>query len=483
MGAGTDQSVEILVVEDDADTRDNLRDILELDDYRVATAATAAEALAFPDLGGVAAVILDRRLPDQFADELLPRLKQLAPEAAVIIITGYAELDSAISALRLGAADYLLKPINPDALRASISRILEQRRTTEALLEREARLRAILNTAAEGIITVDQHGNTELLNPAAGRILGYDAAEVVGRNVSMLVSAPLSEEHQRHLDSYRETGESDIFGETLELRVRRRDGTEFPVELTVSELRDHGFTGMFRDISDRKLAEERLLQSERLTAIGEAMAGLAHESRNALQRSQACLEMLRISVTDEEALDLINRLQIAHNDLHRLYEEVRGYAAPVRITRVAVHLGAIARQAWEQLAAQHDTRSVTFREVDADLDLSCEIDAFTLRQVFRNIFENALAACDDPVEITVSYAECSHRDAPALRISISDNGPGLSSEARQRIFEPFFTTKTRGTGLGMAICRRFVEAHGGEISVATRTARGAEFDIVLPRRG
>jgi PAS domain S-box-containing protein len=481
-----DVPIEILVVEDDADTRDNLRDILELDEYRVTTASSAAEALARPGLSSVAAVILDRKLPDQSAEELLPRLKETAPDAAVIIVTGYAELDSAISALRLGAADYLLKPINPEALRASLSRILEQRRTKEALLERESRLRAILNTAADGIITIDEDGIVEAMNPAGARIFGYDPAEVVGRNVAMLMPSPYREEHDDHIRRYRETGQSDIFNVSRELLARRKDGSVFPIELTISEVRDHarGFTGILRDITDRKRAEEQFLQAERLTAIGEAMAGLAHESRNALQRSQACLEMLRINdAGDETSLDLIARLQVAQDDLYRLYEEVRGYAAPLKLNRVPFHLGVIVRQAWEHLDVQRDGRNISFRESHVEhLDLNCEVDEFSLTQVFRNVFENALAACVDPVEIVVSYSECNLNGAPALRVAIGDSGPGLSEEAKRRVFEPFFTTKTRGTGLGMAICRRFVEAHGGELNVVERSVPGAEFEIILPRR-
>jgi signal transduction histidine kinase len=112
------------------------------------------------------------------------------------------------------------------------------------------------------------------------------------------------------------------------------------------------------------------------------------------------------------------------------------------------------------------------------------VDPFRLEQVFRNVFENALAACRDPVEITVSCAPASLDGQPALRVAVRDNGPGLSAEQRQRIFEPFFTTKTKGTGLGMAIARRIVEAHGGQIGVGdpvAATGRGAEIVVTLPR--
>ena len=121
-------SPRVLAIDDDADTQANLRDILELDDYEVATAGSAAEALACADWERTSAIILDRVLPDSTAEELLPRLKELAPHADVLIVTGHSDLQGAIAALRQGAADYILKPINPDALRASLARITERQR-------------------------------------------------------------------------------------------------------------------------------------------------------------------------------------------------------------------------------------------------------------------------------------------------------------------------------------------------------------------
>jgi DNA-binding NtrC family response regulator len=204
----------VLVVEDDAGTRANRRDILDMDDYQVETAGTAAEALHRTNGREISAIILDRKLPDGRAEDLLPRLRQLAPEAAIIIATGSADLESSIAALRLGAVDYLLKPINVDLLRTSLARLAERQRLA--------------------------------------------------------------------------------------------------VEL--------------------KAAQQRALQAERLAAIGEAMTGLVHESRNALQRSQAALARLARRVKDRpEALDLIALVQKAQDDLHQLYEEVREYAAPIRI--------------------------------------------------------------------------------------------------------------------------------------------------------
>ena len=227
-------------------------------------------------------------------------------------------------------------------------------------------------------------------------------------------------------------------------------------------------------------AQEQLLQSERLAAIGQMMAGLAHESRNALQRSQACLEMLGLEIKDRPAaLDLVSRLQRAQDDLHQLYEEVRDYAAPIRLQRAAYDLRPILEETWEHLATERSGR-------DARLDIYngaerpvARVDRFAIERVFRNILENSLSACPDPVRIVVRFKACRLGDRPGLELNMTDNGPGLTAEAREKIFEPFFTTKTKGTGLGMAISRRIVEAHGGRIAVGPG-CHGAEISVTLP---
>ncbi len=259
-----------------------------------------------------------------------------------------------------------------------------------------------------------------------------------------------------------------------------------------------GAVGAFLDVTERKSAQQRLLQTERLAAIGQMVTGLAHESGNALARSRACLEMLALEVEDRsEAVDLVSRTMLAQDHLQQLYEEVRGYAAPLRLEREMLNLRDTWRQAWATLDLQRRGRDATLSEVTDGFDLHCPIDLFRMQQVFRNILDNALAACRDPVRITISCSEAFLTGQPALRIGVRDNGPGLTPEQCQRIFEPFFTTKTKGTGLGMAIAKRIVEAHGGNLAIGApsplplspaagergRGEGGAEILITLRREG
>ncbi|MBC7820652.1 MAG: hybrid sensor histidine kinase/response regulator [Planctomycetaceae bacterium] len=353
----------ILVIEDDADTRRNLIDILELDGFQVLAVPSFAAAQREADWLAYFAIVLDRKLPDGNSETLLPQLRQLAPQASVVIVTGYEELTGAIAALRNGASDYLLKPVDADTLRARLRQLAEKQQAELAL----------------------------------------------------------------------------------------------------------------------KAANARMLQAERLAAIGEMMTGLVHESRNALQRSEACLEMLSLNLQGQaDSLDLVARVQKAQKKLHGLFEEVRNYAAPIKLQRADHDLRDVLEETWENLVWSRQNRNVSLQLPKSGTSPRCSVDASRLEQVFRNIFENSLAACADPARIEVAWKPTTLSGRPAWQLSFADNGPGMSAEQRQKIFEPFFTTKPTGTGLGMAISKRIIDEHDGTISVNDSRSEGTEIVITLP---
>jgi PAS domain S-box-containing protein len=487
----------ILAIDDDLDTQANLSDILELDNYVVDTAGSAAAALQRESWADYFAIILDRKLPDGNAEDLLPRLQRLAPQAAILIVTGYSDLHGAIAALRLGAADYILKPINPEALRASLARLAERQRAAEEierlnkdLQHRVNDLQTLLDVIPIGIaIAQDPACRTIRVNPALARLLRVSpdaniALTAGGASFKLLHNGKEPAVGELPMQV---AGARGVEVRDQELDIVHPDGEVIHLFGHAAPLFDEhhkprGCVGAFVDITEKKRSQERALQTERLAAIGQMMTGLAHESGNALARSQACLEMLALEVQDRpESLDLIARIQKAQDHLRQLYEEVRGYAAPLRLEREVWDVAGVWRQAWTNLSLHRQGRDAALREESGGLDLFCNVDPFRLDQVFRNILDNALAACRDPVRIEVHCSESALGGRPALRIAVRDNGPGLSAEQKQRIFEPFYTTKTKGTGLGMAIAKRVVEAHGGQIAVDPGTGRGAEIVLTIPR--
>jgi PAS domain S-box-containing protein len=490
----------VLIVEDDADTRSNLTDILELDHYRVETAARASDVLNRSNWSEISAVILDRKLPDGSAQELLPVIRQRAPHASVIVVTGYADLDGAISAIRQGAEDYILKPINADALRASLSRIAERRRATQEihrlntdLQRRVAELQTLLDVIPIGIaIARDVECQFISANPPLAKWLGV----AKGANISMggdPAERPkvtivhdgrelTAEELPMQRAAYHNEEVRDV-----EFDIVQPDGRVINLIGNCSPLLDEqgqsrGAVGAFVDITEHKRLQARQLQKERLAAIGETMAGLVHESRNALQRSKACLEMLALEVEGQpEALKLVARTQQAQEHLHQLYEEVREYAAPINLKRELCDLTTIWRETWDHLAHLRVAKELTLYEEIQATDQSCDVDRFAVGQVFRNILENAISVSPPAGKVTLRCDETRLAGKPALMVAIRDEGPGLTKEQHQRIFEPFFTTKTKGTGLGMAIAQRIAQSHGGRISAGPPGQPGAEIIVVLPR--
>lgn len=331
-----------------------------------------------------------------------------------------------------------------------------------------ARLRAIHDAAADGIVTFDSAGIIDSANPAASEMFSSD--NLVGRSIHEFVKGLQS-------------GDVKL---RQEVTGRRPTGAEFPIDASVSELAVDGhrlFTAILRDVSELKLAQRQLLQSERLAAIGKAMAGLVHESRNALQRSQAGLERLARRIRSEPGTEeLIQGIQRAQDDLHRLYEEVREYAAPVRIVPQMGSIDSCLRDAWDHLFMGAQETVARLRVKLSTADVRCTFDPFAMRQVFRNVLENAIAACRSAPEVEVRYVDDTLEGREALSVMIRDNGPGLSEEQQAHMFEEFYTTKTRGTGLGLPIARRLVEAHSGRITATSIPGSGAEIQITLPRQ-
>lgn len=322
------------------------------------------------------------------------------------------------------------------------------------------------------------------VTPAFLRMTGYAKDEIIGKTPRLL-QGPNTDRNvlakMRH-----QLAEGQSFA--CELINYRKDRSEYLVELTLDPVRDAAnhithWIAVQQDVTERRRAEETLAQAERLASIGAAMAGLSHESRNALQRIQASVdELAELGADRPELLAHIDGIRHSQDDLFQLYEEVREFAAPVRLDPRTSYLDNILHDTWTTLAIKREGRTIWFRMHAGNVDLQGEVDEFAMRQALRNILENALAACSDPVEIDVSFADVSLDEEPALRISIRDNGPGLNEEQKRRIFDEFYTTKPDGTGLGMAIVKRLVEAHGGRVAVASDFRSGAEVTITLPRR-
>lgn len=356
-------------------------------------------------------------------------------------------------------------------------RLIEQEKS-------EVKFRKLVEAAAAMVMILQRDETIAYFSPYSETLTGYTAEEVAGKafvalfvpeaaqaNVSKAIAATLTGKPMR----------------AQELPLLHRDGRERWFVWNAQRLDDFdgeaAVLAVGQDFTEQREAQERLLRSERLAGIGQMIAGIAHESRNALQRIQSCTEMLELQVeSNEEALRLVRRSQVAQDNLLRLFDEVRNYAAPIQLERAPCRIDAVWHEAWALLETARRERDVKLEERTAGVNLVIDVDRFRIVQAFRNLLENSLAACSDPVVIQFQCSDAHLQGRPALQITVRDNGPGLTPAAHTSVFEPFFTTKTKGTGLGMPIARRIVDSHGGQIAVGQHSSSaGAEFVITLPR--
>lgn len=264
------EPIHVLLVEDNpADARllaESLRDAGPAEAFRithVTRLAAAVEALARhrPDV-----VALDLSLPDSSGLDTVDRLRAVAPGIAVVVLTGVQDEALGLRAVQRGVQDYLVKGMCEGGLAARALRYaVERRRAEDTLRDREARLRAVITTAVDAIITIDERGMIDSVNPAAERLFGYRAEEMVGRNVSLLMPAPYAQEHDRYVADYLRTGRARIIGIGREVVGLRKDGTTFPIDLAVSEFDAGGgrrmFAGIVHDLTGRRRLEREILEA------------------------------------------------------------------------------------------------------------------------------------------------------------------------------------------------------------------------------
>ncbi|GAB4136611.1 MAG: hypothetical protein Tsb009_03790 [Planctomycetaceae bacterium] len=369
--------------------------------------------------------------------------------------------------------------------------VTEKRLAEESLRAERDFAESLVQTAHAIVLVLDPNGCIVRFNPFFEELSGYSLEEVQGRN---WFTTFLPERDREQIQSLFSQVLDNVSVEGNVNPILTQAGEEREISWWAKTLKDangnvNGVLCIGHDITDLRNAQQQLVQSERLAAIGQMMTGLAHESRNALQRAQACLDMLELDIlgmelpdkNSGELLDLTHRGQAALDELHRLYEEVRSYASPIRIDYSDCNLQTLWRNVWDNLQAAHSDLQVHLDENVEDGSTGCRVDAHKISQVFRNILENAIAVSPTGGTITIRCANTDIQNRPAVRISIRDQGPGLDSRQQQKIFEPFFTTKSKGTGLGMAIAKRIVESHNGTISVSQDCETGAEICLTLPK--
>ncbi|MEN8130629.1 MAG: PAS domain S-box protein [Pseudomonadota bacterium] len=374
--------------------------------------------------------------------------------------------------------------------------ITEYRKIEEKLRDSDSRVRAIVETAADGIITVDENGIIASFNPAAEQIFGYRGHEVIGQRIDMLIPTQMGAGKKNHFAAYLRASQSKGSRGGVELIGRRKDGSTFPMELAVGEFQDGVspfFAGIVKDITQRRRAEiqarehqAELAHVDRLSLMGEMATGLAHELNQPLTSiyaySQACLRMLRAgNEKSEKFLNAVEqtaqRAEQAGEIIRRLRSFVRKQPPHIK----AIELKPVIEKGLKFIEAEARDRSVTIRLGVAEGLPRVLGDAVQLQQVLLNLMRNSIESLmglpDAERVMTISVREVEESE---VQVTVRDTGQGIDKGLREKIFDAFYSTKTNGMGMGLAISRSIIEAHGGRLWATSESPRGASFHFILP---
>lgn len=367
----------------------------------------------------------------------------------------------------------------------------------------QEKLEAILANAVDAIITIDERGLIETANPASERLFGYALAELVGRNVSMLMPNPYRDAHDQYLRNYIDSGVKKIIGIGREVVGKRKDGSEFPVHLAVSEisLGDRKlFCGIVRDITDLKVAEKQLaelnadleqrvqertaelheaqsnlIKSEKLATLGQVAGGIAHEIRNPLNAVKTSAYYL-LNAKQPPAEKVTEHLERIDRQVNMIDNVVTALSDVAKLPDAQLDSVDIERLLRSVVSSTSLPRNVKVEfEFEESLP-ACLVDENQVPIAFRNLIRNARDAMPAGGRLVVG----ARLDGEAIAAFVADDGVGIPAERLEKILEPLFTTKARGMGLGLAITRAVLVRNHCELIVESEVGQGSKFTIRIP---
>lgn len=496
----------ILLIDDEEDNVRLLSMSLRSDGYDVSTALSGEQGIEVFQQEKPELILTDIKMPGMDGIEVLKQIKGLDPDAEVIIITGHGDIENAIEALQFGASDFINKPIRDEVLSVALHRAQEKLAMKKQLKEytqnlehkielatAEVRrqsnfLAKLIRSSNDGIIATDKEMTIVIFNPGAQRIFGYSLEEVLNqRKITDILPAELTPFFDHPPEDPTDDGELN----QMEIMIEAKDHHLIPVFFYTVPLYEKdelmGTVSFLRDLTEIKRLESELLHSERLAAIGQTVAGVAHGVKNILHGFKGGSYLVDLGITkgDDEKLkkgwDMIQRNVSRTSEL---VMDLLSYSKERELQSEPCNPNAIiidVCEVMQEFADEHKVELAT--ELDTDIDIVV-MDPHTIHQCLTNLISNAIDAClfdEDTSKQWMVTIQSAIEDNQHIRISVKDNGMGMSHSVLNKLFSSFFSTKGhRGTGLGLLVTRKAVEEHGGTIEVHSKEGKGTTFNLRLP---
>lgn len=357
----------------------------------------------------------------------------------------------------------------------------------------EARLASVFDTAVDGIIVIDDRGNVLAFNKACEHLFGYEASDLLGKNVSRIMPREYASAHDRYVSNYVETGEKKIIGIGREVKAMHKDGTVFPIELSVGDAGTpdgRQFIGILRDLRPRKQIEERLAKAQaqllhmtRISALDEMGAAIAHEINQPLTAVLLYLQSVSRKAKkdgsfDPLILDVIGKAEKEAERAGEIIQRMRQLVEKKAPDRQTINVAELVRTSLE-MAELGLGEEDSFLQARLEENLpALQADPVQIRQILINLLRNAREAVAD--QSTRKVVLSVRRNDEFLEFRVTDNGPGVPEEIMEGLFRAFTGAKHKGVGLGLAISRSIAQNHGGDLRLENGTDGGASFVLTLP---
>lgn len=363
-----------------------------------------------------------------------------------------------------------------------LSEAMERARRETALRRSESWLRSLVATTQDAVVSIDRRGRVVLFNAAAERIFGYRAGEIVGQKVNLLMAEPYASEHDDYVKRYERTGQARAIGRIRTVTAKRKDGALFPIELSVTEIAVDDqvhYAAFIRDISEKTRLQEKLLESEKLAAIGNTAAKIAHEIANPLNGIYLTLQLveqrlLRRPVPDDAALSNIVKIKKEIGRLNQLVRDFRSLARQQTYDFRPLHLDRVIDEVVDLQQPLLQSHGIVIQRSIADDVPVVRVDEDKFKQALLNLIKNAAEAMPGGGVISIAVT----RRGDEVVLEVADNGVGIPKGTD--VFAPFVTTKKDGTGLGLLIVWQIATAHGGTVSYDSEPGQGTTFRLTLP---